>query len=76
MLGNMKPILRSTEILVTLTWSDVNAAVLELDDPLTFNAMTPGLLQSIGICLSAALAFRNLQALVLQATGPHFCTGG
>lgn len=62
--------------LVILTWDGTNTASLELDDPSTFNAMTSSLLENLGRFLTAAFAFTKIRALVLQATGPHFCTGG
>ena len=42
--------------LVTLAWNGTNTASLELDDPSTFNAMTPSLLENLGRCLAAAFA--------------------
>ena len=51
-------------------------AVIELDDPCTLNAMTPGFLQKLAVQLSFAFAARSIRALVVQGAGPHFCTGG
>lgn len=48
----------------------------ELDDLSTFNAMTPALLYDMATLLSSIFAFKAVRALVLQAAGPHFCTGG
>lgn len=50
--------------------------MIELNDPSTLNAMTPGLLQKLAARLSFAFAARSVRALVLQGAGPHFCTGG
>ena len=50
--------------------------MIELDDPYTLNAMTPGLLQKLAARLSFAFAARSIRALVVQGAGPHFCTGG
>ena len=76
MFGGMKLASDNDTKLVTLTWNDTAAASLELDDPFTFNAMTPSFLENLGRCLTAAFASKEIQALVLQAAGPHFCTGG
>ena len=50
--------------------------MIELDDPYTLNAMTPGLLQKLAARLSFAFSARSIRALVVQGAGPHFCTGG
>ena len=60
----------------SLAWNSNNVALVELDDPSSLNAMTAGLLQNLAACLSSAFASRSIWALVLQAAGPHFCTGG
>ena len=76
MFGGMKLAPQRSAKVVTLAWNDTNTASLELDDPSTFNAMTSSLLENLGQCLTAAFAATKIRALVLQATGPHFCTGG
>ena len=62
--------------IVRLEWSNGDTALLELDDPRTFNAMTDELVRMLAEKLSFALASRTVRAVVLQAAGPHFCTGG
>jgi enoyl-CoA hydratase/carnithine racemase len=59
-----------------LEWENANAAVIELNDPSTLNAMTQGLLKKLAARLSFAFAARSVRTLVLQGAGPHFCTGG
>ena len=61
---------------VNLTWDRGHAALIELDDPRTLNALTENALRSLFEALSLALASRSVRALVLRAAGPHFCTGG
>ena len=56
MFSGMKLAADTDTKLVTLTWNDTNTASLELDDPSTFNAMTPSLLENLGRCLAAAFA--------------------
>ncbi|EGB04273.1 hypothetical protein AURANDRAFT_67305 [Aureococcus anophagefferens] len=76
MFAALSPAPRSDPETVTLMWNNMTTALLELDDPSTFNAMTPSLLENLGRYLTAAFAFTSIRALVLQASGPHFCTGG
>ena len=56
MFGGMKLASDTDTKLVTLTWTGTNTALLELNDPSTFNAMTSSLLENLGRCLTAALA--------------------
>lgn len=60
---------------VVLTWSATDVAIIELDDPSTFNAMTPHLMIGLASRLTEVLASSSVRGVVLQATGPHFCTG-
>ena len=59
-----------------MKWKGHNIASLELCDLSTFKAMTPGLLQNLAISLQIVTASKSVRALVIQAAGPHFCTGG
>ena len=62
---------------VTLAWDDSGrAALIELDDPRTLNALTEELMRTLAERISFASASRTVRALVLRAAGPHFCTGG
>jgi hypothetical protein len=62
---------------VTLAWDDSGrAALIELDDPRTLNALTEELVRTLAERISFASASRTVRALVLRAAGPHFCTGG
>ena len=71
------PMSIGSSTLVTLAWDGRGqAALIELDDPRTLNALTDELVRSLAEKVSFALASRTVRALVLQASGPHFCTGG
>lgn len=62
---------------VTLAWDNGGrAALIELDDPRTLNALTDELVRALAEKVSSASASRTVRALVLRAAGPHFCTGG
>ncbi|EGB10597.1 hypothetical protein AURANDRAFT_14410, partial [Aureococcus anophagefferens] len=52
-----------------------DVAVLELDDADTLNAMSASLLAGLARRVREASA-STARAVVLQASGPHFCTGG
>ena len=71
------PMSIGSSTVVTLAWDGRGqAALIELDDPRTLNALTDELVRSLAEKVSFALASRTVRALVLQASGPHFCTGG
>ena len=71
------PMSVGSSTVVTLAWDGGGrAALIELDDPRTLNALTDELLRALAERVSFALASRTVRALVLQAAGPHFCTGG
>lgn len=57
---------------ITLTWSSSGAAVMELFDGPTLNALTPQLIDNLASSLRSAFASRSVRASVLQAAGPHF----
>ena len=50
--------------------------MIELDDSRTLNALTDELVRALAERVSSVSVSRTVRALVLQAAGPHFCTGG
>ena len=63
-------------VVVDLSWADAGIATMELNDAMTLNAMTPELLLGLSFWLRSVLACDSARGVVLQAVGPHFCTGG
>ena len=63
-------------LVVHMSCDEPGIVTLELNDPSTLNAMTPELLLGLSFSVRAALLHESARGLVLQAAGPHFCTGG
>ena len=64
---------------VTLDVSEAGVATIALHDPTNFNSLSAELIQELAVQLQEVhrlVDIGDVQSMVLQAHGPHFCVGG
>ena len=65
--------------LVTLQVSEAGVAIVTMNDPTNFNSLSATLMHDLGAQLHEVrrlVVVGEVRAMVLQASGPHFCVGG